>query len=127
MKSPKNSKKARDYFPEHEVLEESIKQIKWTFGIELSLIEKVALKQYIGPALDGRDKITESPKHLPGNTYMLYDPIGEVITKFMIDYYELPFEYAMVHTRCYNAPIYTANRKEFQEYIRRIQERKHLP
>lgn len=121
-------KKVREYYPEKEVFEQSKKHIKWTFGLDLSIIEQVALKQYIAPVLDTLEGICAEnrAKGIIGASNE-YEPVAEVITQFMMDYYDLPFELAFVHTSGKNADLYNYHQKEFNEYLRRVQERKHMP
>jgi hypothetical protein len=112
--------KAREFYPEKEVFDRAKECIHNTFGLELTIIEQAELKQYISPALDGLDAIKTE-----GGARESYDPIGEVVTRFMCEYYELPFEVANMHTTPY-PEIYIKNKKEVMEYFKIIQDRKHL-
>ena len=116
-------KTAREYYPENEVFEESKKDIARTFGLKLSLIEQAALRRSIGPILDRRDKIEDI---LSG--YNSFDPVEEAITCFMTDYYGLTPELAMVTTSTgKGTELYVHHPKEFNEYLKIIQERAHYP
>ena len=119
--------KARDFYPEQDVFEKAVQQIKWTFGLDLSLVEKEALRKYVGPVLDGLDAMYPTMKALGEPRF--YHPVGEAITRFMMDYYELPLEYAIIHTTCScgNVDLYIKDPEAFKEYLGIVQEKSHMP
>ncbi len=114
-----------EYYPPQEVFEEAIKGIKRNFSLELTLIEKVRLKEYVIPII----KETEN-----ASAYDAFNPIGEVMSRFMVDYYGLPAELAMIHTTkpgpefkvCMEGDFWELS-EAFKQYLRLQQERAHLP
>jgi hypothetical protein len=110
------------YYDEHEVFEESRDCIRSTFGLELSLIEQCRLREYVQPILKERSRINACI-----NPLMAFDPVGEISTRFMIDYYGLPLDYAVAHTYWKKAPLLVHNKEGFENYLRILQERAHKP
>ncbi len=110
------------HYVEQEVFEESRGCIRSTFGLELSLIEQCELKEYVRPILEERSKVNGFK-----NPHASFDPVGEIATRFMMDYYGLPLDYAVAHTDWKKAPFFVQNREEFELYMKILQERAHMP
>ena len=132
MKIPKR-KSVREYYDKQDVFEESKKCINYVFGLELTLIEQVRLKESIDNIFDDLDKIRDlNDKKNKGKLVLgeanEYEATGEIITRFMMDYYGLPFDFARVHTSLpREVDLYRYHQEEFKEYMRLLQERMHLP
>lgn len=129
--SERRVKRIREYYPEKEVFEEAIEDIKVVFGLELSLIEKLRLKEYVSPVLDSLDRMAQNAKPRPSASpewaANSFHPVVEVVSRFMEDYYGLPSSYSCVSISNENVELYSYNPESFKKYMRILQERFHKP
>jgi hypothetical protein len=114
------------------IFEKSLKCIKITFGLDLSLIEKVRLKLLVNKTISDLESLAEQcEKPLAFSSLYVYgsfNPVGESVSRFMVKYYGLPVELANVHTsNPKEAGLYSHHKNAFNEYLRRVQSRLHLP
>ncbi|MDO8564125.1 MAG: hypothetical protein Q7R87_03900 [Nanoarchaeota archaeon] len=125
-KAERKRQKTREIWSENEVYSEAVGQIKASYGLKLSLIERAELRRFIPQVLDARDAISLRGL-LEGKHH--FEPIGEVVTRFMHDYYNLSWALANVHNSRSDGGVelYTENNAEFKEFLQRLQFRKHNP
>jgi hypothetical protein len=105
---------------ERKILFEAIGIIEKTYGLRLTLIEKLELKQYVAPVINARSM--ESHIRAP---HSAFDSASEVISRFLSEYYGLPAEYTNLWVTRSHAPLYMGNPEKFKEYMRLLQEREH--
>ncbi|MBT7706126.1 hypothetical protein HN747_01625 [archaeon] len=101
----------------NKVYKQALDQIGWSFGLELRIVEKSYLRRLIPGIIEEHDKI-DGWKH----PHATFNVVGESITRFMVDYYGLPVEYAVAHTDWKKAPFLVEFPEQFKEYMRRRQE-----
>lgn len=127
---------AIEEYPLSQSLVEARKQIRATYGLELSVIEAEYLKIHFKVSLAELQEIADScspPLYLSERfTQKSFDPVSEAIVQFMMREYDLTCALAKVHIHrpketSNQTDIYVCHKEEFQEYLRRVQERKHLP
>jgi hypothetical protein len=110
-----------------EFAEGARKVIYDTYRLELTTIERARLKEYVRPVLEELSKAR--------NKRDKFDPRLEISTRFMIDYYGLPLDYARV-SFCGPAAIcdgfyefleYDLDKNPLLRYVHHLQERFHMP
>ena len=107
-------KPSRYYYSEKKVFERCEQLIKTHFGLNLTLIERVKLKSYIPPVLDGLDLIDRKK-----NAKDSYNPFQETVSRFMFDYYGLEAAQSdMMHYPGIESHL-------LQEYCQKIQKDSH--
>ncbi|OGN12306.1 MAG: hypothetical protein A3D48_04325 [Candidatus Yanofskybacteria bacterium RIFCSPHIGHO2_02_FULL_43_17] len=101
-----------------ETIAESVECAEKTFGIELTFLEKMRMKQFVEPVL--REKLRVAQEHPPGDARG-FDPVREVVARFMIMEYGLPLDYA--NPICpRRAGLYGRHRREFSELLKWYQQ-----
>jgi hypothetical protein len=115
---------------ENYYFDQARKSIKNIFGLELTIIELMNLRQTIRECTPSDEEFEIVKKLImEGKSSGGYNIAGEAITRFMMDYYGLPFGVSFTHTtgRYVETDIPYKNRKEFFQYLKILQERAHLP
>jgi len=121
------AKSIYDYYKPQEVFEKAKECIKRNFGLDLTLIEQLRLKEYVIPVLEELDQISRG-------SLENFNPFVEVEARFMMDYYGLPSALGSVEIsnpgpefRVFMKKGKWAISEEFKQYLKLKQQKYHLP
>ena len=125
---------AKEQYPWEECLPEAQEQIQASYGLKLSALELREFKRHFLASTNELQELADScPKPLYSSVRYIqksFDPVDDAITRFMMTEYDCSWELARVHTtrsQERGIELYLSHTEEFKEYLRRVQERKHLP
>ena len=116
-------KRKKHHYDERKVFLRARAVIKKWFGIELTLIEQIRMKEYIPGIIKEREGINAL------QTTSAFNPAAETVARFMTDYYGLHPIYSTAPAGDWRQayPILVEHDKEFKELMKLKQERAHKP
>ena len=111
-------KKTSEIYSLSEVLQNTRKNIKNIFGLDLTRVEQAGLKKIVLETFSDRDLFAQAVDYNPDRlANENFSPENESAVRFMMFYYDLPRQVAMIFCSKNNSKKILADKKIYQPFL----------